>query len=124
MEGEQPIQKMKSYCRKTRNNSPPPPISTYIFPVCIMVTFREVDGKITEESSKAANAGNLSNSGLVKCRRHILRKVKDLSDRRIRHLPVTSRYYCSLPVYTLHQVLKHAYFTSFSPIIYTLKKYP
>jgi hypothetical protein len=24
----------------------------------------------------------------------------------------------------LHQVLKHAYFTSFSPIIYTLKKYP
>jgi len=63
-----PSKKMKSYCRTTRNNSPPPPISTYIFPIRIMVTFQEVDGKITEDSSKVANAGNLSNSGLVQCR--------------------------------------------------------
>jgi hypothetical protein len=60
----------------------------YIFPVRIMVTFQEVDGEITEESNKTANAGKLSNSGLVKCRRHFLGNVKDLSDGKIRHLRV------------------------------------
>jgi hypothetical protein len=48
-----------------------------------MVTFQEVGGKITDESSKTANAGKLSNSGLIKCRRHFLRNVKDFSGGRI-----------------------------------------
>jgi hypothetical protein len=55
----------------------------YIFQVGIMVTFQEVDGKITEESNKTANTGKLSISGLVKCRRHFLRNVKDVSKGRI-----------------------------------------
>lgn len=116
--------KMKSYCRTTRNNPPPPPISMYIFPISIMVTSQEVEGKITEESSKIANAGKLSNSALIKCRTHFLRNVKDLSYGMIWHLPVISRYYYSFPVYTLHHVFKHVYFISFRSIIYTPKKYP